>query len=131
MSQNHDRPILVVEDDSLLNELVCAYVQIAGFKPVAALDGLSALRAAVESKPAMVILDLMLPDIDGFEVCRRLKSSPETAAVPVVMLTAMTGDESRRKGLACGAIDYLTKPFDPDALIAAIRNVARPSRAEI
>ena len=128
MSSNGD--ILVVEDDAQLNELVCAYVQLAGFAPRAALDGNTALREAAARAPALVILDLMLPDIDGFEVCRRLKSAPTTAPVPVIMLTALVQDESRRRGLAAGAAAYLTKPFNPDELIAAIRVHARSHPSE-
>jgi two-component system alkaline phosphatase synthesis response regulator PhoP len=118
------RDILVVEDDSQLNELVCAYVEIAGFACRPALDGGSALRAASERSPSLVILDLMLPDMDGFEVCRRLKSIPATARVPVLMLTALNQPESRHRGLECGAAAYMTKPFDPDELITAIRDHA-------
>jgi DNA-binding response OmpR family regulator len=115
----------VVEDDSALNQLVGAYVELAGFDYRAALDGKSALRAASERPPSVVILDLMLPDMDGFEVCRKLKSDQHTARIPVLMLTALTQDESRRRGLECGAAAYMTKPFDPDELMNAIRQVSR------
>ena len=117
--------VLVVEDDSALNQLVGAYVELAGFDYRPALDGESALRAAGERLPSMVILDLMLPDIDGFEVCRRLKSAAQTSGVPVLMLTALAQDESRRRGLACGAAAYMTKPFDPDELIRAIHGIVK------
>lgn len=116
--------VLVVEDDSQLNQLVGAYVELAGYAYRSALDGQSALRCAREQTPALVILDIMLPDMDGFEVCRKLKSEPATAAVPIVMLTALCQAESRNKGLQCGASAYMTKPFDPDDLIAAIRKNA-------
>jgi len=119
--------VLVVEDDSSLNQLVGAYVELAGFDYRSALDGQSALRSANEQRPLLVILDLMLPDMDGFEVCRQLKSKPQTASVPVLMLTAMTQDESRRKGLECGAAAYMTKPFDPDELMNAIRRISNGS----
>ena len=68
----------------------------------------------------------MLPDVDGFEVCKRLKADINTRSIPVIMLTAMTGEESRNKGRECGAVDYLTKPFDPDQLIHAISEHAKP-----
>jgi DNA-binding response OmpR family regulator len=116
--------VLVVEDDQPLNELVGAYVQIAGFHYRPALDGESAVRQAHDHPPALIILDIMLPDIDGFEVCKRLKSDTATAGVPVLMLTALTQDEHRRRGRVCGAVDYMGKPFDPEALIAAIRDHA-------
>ncbi|MCS7033141.1 MAG: response regulator [Phycisphaerae bacterium] len=116
--------ILVVEDDSVLNELLGAYVQLAGFQYRPARDAESALREVQSRPPALVILDLMLPDLDGFEVCRRLRASPATAKVPILMLTALNTPESRRRGLECGASEYLTKPFDPDTLIEAIRRHA-------
>jgi DNA-binding response OmpR family regulator len=121
MGDDNGRDVLVVEDDAELNELVGAYVQMAGFTYRSALDGAAALREARSRAPSLIVLDLMLPDTDGFEVCRRLKSEPRTARVPVLMLTALDHDEHRRKGLACGAAEYLTKPFDPDRLIESIR----------
>src|SRR4051812_29236398 len=112
------RSILVVEDDREINELIGAYTQIAGFEYRSALDGTSALREAHERTPAVVVLDLMLPDIDGFEVCQRLKSEPDTKPVPVIILTALGGAENKQRGEACGAVEYLLKPFDPDALLS-------------
>src|SRR5262245_11793982 len=101
MSPMPDRPtngcdVLVVEDDEPLNELVGAYVEMADCEYRKAFDGAGALKVAGERPPRLILLDLMLPDIDGFEVCRRLKASPSTASVPVVMLTALSGDDSRR-----------------------------------
>jgi DNA-binding response OmpR family regulator len=125
MAEGGNGSVLVVEDDGALNQLVGAYVELAGFGYRSALDGQSAVRSVNEQRPSMVILDLMLPDMDGFEVCRRLKATPRTAGVPVVMLTAMTQEESRRRGLEAGAAAYMTKPFDPDELIEMIRSTAR------
>lgn len=119
-----DGEILVVEDDPEISELVGAYVQIAGFSYCAALNGSDALRMATDRHPAMIILDIMLPDLDGFEVCRRLKREPGTAQIPVVMLTALGRDEHRRQGVECGAAGYLTKPFDPDHLMDVIHREA-------
>ena len=113
--------VLVVEDDAQLNELVGAYVKIAGFGYRHALDGTTAISEAQAHHPKLIILDIMLPDIDGFEVCRRLKSDQATRAIPVLMLTALSQEESRRKGMELGASGYMTKPFDPDKLIAAIQ----------
>jgi len=118
--RNGDRSILVVEDDREINELVGAYAQIAGFEYRPALDGTSALREAHARRPAAVVLDLMLPDIDGFEVCKQLKNGSDTKLVPVIMLTALTDDASKQRGRECGASEYLTKPFDPDRLMAAL-----------
>ena len=116
--------VLVVEDDTQINELVGAYVQIAGYEYRSALDGAGALAAVRERLPSLIILDLMLPDTDGFEVCKLLKSDERTKVVPVVMLTALDREEQRKKGLDCGAIKYMTKPFDPDHLIETIRKNA-------
>jgi two-component system response regulator RpaA len=117
--------VLVVEDDREINELVGAYAQIAGFEYRPALDGATALREAHARVPAAVVLDLMLPDIDGFEICTRLKTDSDTRDVPVIMLTALGGDDARRRGMACGASEYLVKPFDPDRLMNALSRHAR------
>jgi DNA-binding response OmpR family regulator len=116
--------VLVVEDDQEINELVGAYVEIAGFDYLPAHDAASAVREAQKTHPSLIVLDLMLPDADGFEVCRRLKSEPETRDIPVLMLTALEGEEERRKGKECGVCDYMTKPFDPDRLMSAIKGFA-------
>lgn len=118
-------PVLVVEDDPEVNELVCAYAEIAGFPYESALNGTVALEKAREHVPALVLLDVMLPDLDGFEVCRRLKAEQRTQGVPVVMLTALDREEYRQRGCQCGAIAYLTKPFNPDHLVDIIRRTAR------
>ncbi len=112
--------VLVVEDDPVINELVGAYAKLAGLGYRGAMTGDAAFEELRQRRPAMIVLDVMLPDLDGFEICRRIKSQPETAPVPVVMLTALHDDEYRERGLACGASEYLTKPFDPDQLIDAM-----------
>jgi DNA-binding response OmpR family regulator len=120
-AQNHSRrSVLVVEDDPELNSLVGAYAQICGFHYVSALNGARALFEARENIPSAIILDLMLPDIDGFEICRRLKKDPTTSHIPVIILTALDDPAQRDQGRACGAAEYLTKPFDPDRLIQSI-----------
>ncbi len=116
--------VLVVEDEPDLNFMLGAYVRLAGFSCRSALDGAAALVALRERTPGLVLLDLMLPDIDGFEVCRRLRDDPATRDVPVVMLTARDDLDARRRAGSLGVREYLTKPFDPEALIAVIqRNV--------
>ena len=120
--------VLVVEDDPEINELVGAYARIAGFEYRAALDGATALTEARHRAPAAVVLDLMLPDIDGFEVCQRLKADPDTRRVPVIMLTALGDENSRARGMQCGACEYLVKPFDPDRLMQALSRHARHAR---
>ena len=120
------RDVLVVDDDAEINELVGAYVGLAGFGYTAALDAASGLRQAVERSPSLIVLDLMLPDASGLEVCRQLKRDHRTAGIPVLMLTALDRDEQRRKGHEAGVVAYMTKPFDPDALMHTIRVHALP-----
>jgi DNA-binding response OmpR family regulator len=118
------RDVLVVEDDTQINELVGAYVQLAGYEYRCALDGAAAMAAVGERLPCLIILDLMLPDTDGFAIARQLKADTKTAAVPIVMLTALDREEQRKKGMDAGAVRYMTKPFDPDQLMDVIRENA-------
>ena len=125
-SWSSDGQVLVVEDDPEINELVGAYAQIAGFEYRPALDGSTALKEVQQRRPAVIVLDLMLPDLDGFEVLRRVKADAGSAGVPVIILTALDSERSRQEGCRIGAADYLTKPFDPDRLIDTIaRHAAR------
>jgi DNA-binding response OmpR family regulator len=128
--QDGDDEVLVVEDDPEINELVGAYVEIAGFRYRRAIDGAGALREARAHHPALIVLDVMLPDLDGFEICRRLKSDRDTSDIPVVMLTALDREEHRARGVQCGAASYLTKPFDPDRLMQAIRDNAHTNHRQ-
>ena len=116
--------VLVVEDDPDMNEMVGAYAEVAGFEYEAALNGTAALEKA-RKQPAVILLDIMLPDLDGFEVCRRLKDDRDTRDIPVIMLTALDREEHRQRGRMCGAVAFLTKPFDPDRLIETIREAAK------
>ncbi|HEX4124606.1 MAG TPA: response regulator [Tepidisphaeraceae bacterium] len=116
--------VLVVEDDATVNKLVCRCVQMAGFAVRSALTGTAALRAAEERAPAIVLLDLMLPDTTGFDVCEAIKRNEKTRDAVVVMVTALDDDESRSRGLACGAAEYLVKPFHPTQLIETVQRYA-------
>ena len=122
----HD--VLVVEDDPDINQLVGAYAQLAGFTYRAAHTGGAALAEVDRRKPTVIVLDLMLPDLDGLEVCRRVKSGGRNADVPVIILTALESDASRRRGAEVGAAEYLTKPFDPDTLMRVITRYATDVR---
>ena len=124
MSDN-GRCVLVVEDDAEINALVGAYAQLCGFSYISALNGADGLAEAVSRHPSLIVLDLMLPDFDGFEVCTRLKKSTVTKDVPVIMLTALNSEQGRQRGKRCGAVEYITKPFDPDTLMQAITRHAR------
>src|SRR5947208_2805965 len=115
--------VLVVEDDAAINSLIGAYIELAGMHPISALDGTSAVVLIRERAPQLVVLDVMLPDTDGFEICKQIKSDPSTHDVPIIMLTALTDDASRERGLECGASEYLKKPFDPDKLLAVLKRL--------
>jgi len=117
--------VLVVEDDKEINSLVGAYAQICGFEYRAALDGETALREAQRQTPSAVILDLMLPDVDGFEVCRRLRNDLHLTDVPIIILSALSSDKDKARGRECGADEYLTKPFNPDELIRTLTDQVR------
>jgi DNA-binding response OmpR family regulator len=117
-----DKKVLVVDDDAKTVELVRLYLDRDGYQVLAAYDGVEALRLARESYPDLVVLDLMLPDIDGLEVCRTLRRESD---VPIIMLTARTTDQDKLMGLDIGADDYVTKPFSPKELVARVRAVLR------
>jgi DNA-binding response OmpR family regulator len=114
--------VLVVDDDPTVAEVVVRYLERAGFEASSIGDGQLALERALADAPALVILDLMLPGLDGLEVCRRLRA---VAPVPVIMLTARGDEEDRVLGLELGADDYLSKPFSPRELTARVKAVLR------
>jgi DNA-binding response OmpR family regulator len=114
--------VLVVEDDSTVAEVVSRYLERAGYAVETIGNGRVALARALEDLPALVVLDLMLPDLDGLEVCRRLR---DVAPIPVIMLTARGDEEDRVVGLELGADDYLAKPFSPRELTARVKAVLR------
>jgi DNA-binding response OmpR family regulator len=116
--------VLVVDDDPALSEVVGRYLELEGFVVSFAEDGEEALAMALATLPDLVVLDLMLPSLDGVEVCRRLR---EVAPIPVVMLTARGEEEDRITGLRIGADDYVTKPFSPRELTARVQAVLRRS----
>ena len=122
------RRVLVVEDDPTVAEVVTGYLSRAGYATEHAADGFAALDRAASFRPHLVVLDLMLPGIDGLEVCRRLRRAEEGPAIPVVMLTARGEEADRILGLELGADDYVTKPFSPRELVLRIGSVLR--RAE-
>lgn len=114
--------VLVVDDEEGILELVEYHLRREGFDVVLAHTGLDGYRLALDTRPDIVILDLMLPDMDGFEVCRRIRRHSE---VPVLMLTARTDDIDKVVGLEIGADDYVTKPFNPRELVARVRALLR------
>jgi two-component system phosphate regulon response regulator PhoB len=129
MSQSNKPLILIVEDDSSLAELIRYNLEREGHYRVAeARDGEEALILVDEDRPALIVLDWMLPQISGIEVCRRLRAKPETRNIPVIMVTARGEEADRIRGLDTGADDYITKPFSTTELLARIRAVLRRIR---
>jgi len=121
--------ILVVDDDPTVAEIVAGYLLRAGYQVDRAADGHQALARAEAARPDLVVLDLMLPGLDGLEVCRRLRATAHGAALPVVMLTAKGDEADRILGLELGADDYVTKPFSPRELVLRVRSVLRRAGA--
>ena len=119
--------VLVVDDDRTVSDVVCRYLEHAGYEVDHAGDGAAALAAVARRPPQLVVLDLMLPKIDGLQVCRRLRARPE--GVPIIMLTALGDEADRVLGLQLGADDYLTKPFSPRELVLRVGSVLRRATA--
>jgi DNA-binding response OmpR family regulator len=120
------KKILVVDDDPKTVSLVKLYLESDGHKVLCAYDGIEALRLAREQRPDLIVLDLMLPGLDGLQICRTLRSESD---VPVIMLTAKTTEGDKLTGLELGADDYVTKPFSPRELAARIKVVLRRTAA--
>jgi DNA-binding response OmpR family regulator len=120
--------VLVVDDDRTVSDVVCRYLEHAGYGVAHAGDGAAALAAVEREKPDLVVLDLMLPKIDGLEVCRRLRSRPD--GLPIIMLTALGDEADRILGLRLGADDYVTKPFSPRELVLRVQSVLRRAGGE-
>lgn len=129
MSQKDKDVVLVIEDDPDIVELVAYNLEREGFRVFSAGKGEEGVRAAAERQPSLILLDLMLPGIDGLEVCRRLKARADTDAIPIIMLTAKGEESDVVLGLGLGADDYVTKPFSPRELVARIRAVLRRERS--
>ena len=122
--------ILVVDDERNLVRLVQVNLERAGYVVIAAYDGKEALEVIARERPDLVVLDVMMPELDGFTVLERLRGNPETSEVPVVMLTARAQDEDYAKGLMRGADVYLTKPFNPNELVTFVRRLLSRDGAE-
>ena len=127
MSESPTETILVIEDEDAISSFVAAYLRKDGFDVVATASGREALAFVRANQPSLVILDLMLPDLDGMEVCRRIR---EGSDLPILMLTARDDDLDKIAGLDAGADDYLTKPFNPRELVARVRAILRRSGSE-
>lgn len=120
------RPVIfVVEDEEDIARLISHNLQGAGFEVQSFVNGVSVLAEAVRELPALFLLDVMLPGVDGFELCRQIRQTPALSSIPIIFLTAKTSEGDRVKGLELGGDDYITKPFSPRELVARIRTVLR------
>jgi len=115
--------ILVIEDDASASELVAYALEQNGYEVITATDGLEGLNKAQGEHAALIILDVMLPGVDGYEVCRRLRATPATATVPILMISAKARQEDKDVGLKKGADDYLTKPVKPSEILAKVETL--------
>ena len=126
-----DVSILVVEDEPAVAEVVSLYLRRAGYSVRVASTGQAALREIDHQPPALIILDLMLPEVDGLEVCKMLRRDASTAAIPILMLTAKAAEIDRVLGLELGADDYVTKPFSPRELVARVKRILARGAAQM
>ncbi len=125
MGGHGPRKVLIVEDEADIRQLVKLYLDREGFRTLQATTGAEALWSVKSEKPDLLVLDLMLPEIDGIEVCKRLRNAPETATLPIIMLTAKAEEADTVVGLELGADDYVTKPFSPKSLVARVKALLR------
>jgi DNA-binding response OmpR family regulator len=115
------RRVLLVDDDPVIVRLLEVNFRLDGFEVEGASRGEEAIDRAREWRPDAIVLDVMMPGLDGYEVCARIRDDPELSEVPVVFLTARAQDEDVARGYALGVVEYVTKPFDPEALVATVR----------
>ncbi len=117
--------ILIAEDEEVVREFLDHILRKEGFSPILAADGEMAFALAKEERPDLIVMDVLMPHMDGFEVLRRLKETPELKSIPVIMLTAKAADTDIMIGFDMGATDYLPKPFSPVELLARVRRALR------
>jgi len=119
------KKILVIEDEKDIQELLQIYLKRDGYDVYVAKDGETGLRKAFQERYDLILLDLMLPQVDGLEICRNLRSRPQTSDIPIIMLTAKVEESDRIVGLEIGADDYITKPFSPREVLARVKAIFR------
>ena len=125
----HKKRILIVEDEESLLKLETILLQVKGYEVSGSATGNDALEKIAQNMFDLVLLDIMLPDIDGFEICSRIRQDPRTAGIPVVMLTAKKSHADQARGTSCGANAYLTKPFKSAMIIEVIEGLLKSSGA--
>lgn len=117
--------ILVIEDDQSINELIKINLELAGYKVIQALDGIKGFALAKQELPNAVVLDIMMPEVDGYTVAQRIRQNPETKNIPILMLTALSQLSDKVKGFDIGVDDYLTKPFEMEELRVRLRAILK------
>lgn len=120
--------ILVIDDDSAINELIKINLELSGYSVVQALDGIEGFAIAKQEKPSLIILDVMMPDVDGYTVAQRVRMNPELKDVPILMLTALSQLNDKIRGFDIGVDDYLVKPFEMEELLVRVRALLKRSR---
>ncbi len=113
--------ILVVDDDKAINELIKVNLELQGYEVIQAYDGTEGFALAKQEEPSLIVLDVMMPEVDGFTVAQRIRQCPEIADTPIIMLTALSELNDKVNGFNLGVDDYLTKPFEPDELVVRVR----------
>ena len=113
--------ILIIDDDTAINELIKINLELQGYETVQAFNGIEGFAKAKQEEPSLIVLDVMMPEVDGFTVAQRIRQCPETAEIPIIMLTALSQLDDKVNGFNIGVDDYLTKPFEIDELIVRVR----------
>ena len=131
MHTSSGQHLLVVDDDRDIVRLVRAYLEKSGFRVLCAYDGQTAMHILRHDRPALVVLDLMLPDQDGWDITRQVRADPVLSEIPIIMLTARVDDTDKIIGLELGADDYITKPFNPREVVARVRTVLRRAQGSV
>lgn len=124
------KKLLIVEDNTELLELMRLGLKQAGFSISTAANGLDAIKKARSGAPDLIVLDLVLPELDGFAVCETLKRSPDTSAIPIILLTGLSSEFTRYAGIESGADEYVTKPISPQQLVPKIEQRLRAARTK-
>lgn len=120
--------ILVIDDEQTINELIKVNLELAGYKVIQALDGIKGFALSKQELPSVIVLDIMMPEVDGFTVAQRIRQNPETKNIPILMLTALSQLSDKVKGFDIGVDDYLVKPFEMEELKVRIRALLKRSR---
>lgn len=121
------KKVLVVDDEEFVRQLIQIKLRFCGLETIEAGNGVEAIEKAMSEKPDLILLDVMMPKMNGFEACQRLKGHPETAQIPIVMLTARGDPSAKERGENAGALEYLTKPFSPQKLAERVLEILNQS----